>query len=47
MVSLADLTPPQRLHVMLSGRYSIRNAEVFDEAAGRFVNADEITEGAQ
>jgi hypothetical protein len=42
MVSIADLSPRQKLYVMESGRYSIRNAEVFDDVTGRFVNVDEI-----
>lgn len=42
MVSIADLSPRQKLYVMGSDRYSIRNAEVFDDVTGRFVNVDEI-----
>jgi len=42
MVSVADLSPRQKLYVMDSGRYSIRNAKIFDDVIGRFVNVDEI-----
>lgn len=44
MVELSDLTPKQRSHVMDSDRYSIRDARVHDDVAGRFVAADEIVE---
>lgn len=42
MVVIADLSHRQRLHVMLSDRYSIRNTQVFDEATERFISADDI-----
>lgn len=42
MVIITDIPQKQRLHVMDSYRYSVRNAEVFDEVARRFITADDI-----
>ena len=44
MVNIARLSDRQKLHVLGSDRYSIRNTEVFDEVMGRYVNIDEIGE---
>lgn len=44
MVKLSDLTPKQRLHVMDSDRYSIRDTQVHDDVTGRFVTVDDIVD---
>lgn len=42
MVTIADIPQKQRLHVMGSGRYSVRHAHVFDEITNRLITADDI-----
>ena len=45
MVTLTGLSDRQKICVMGSDRYSIRDTEVFDEVMDRFVDIDEIGEG--
>ena len=44
MVRIIDIAYKQSLHVIESDRYSIRNAQIHDDVAGRFVTVDEIAE---
>lgn len=44
MVRIIDITYKQSLHVIESDRYSIRNAQIHDDVAGRFVTMDDVNE---
>ena len=44
MVSITEIPYMQHLHVMGSERYSIRDTQIHDDVAGRFVTADDIAE---
>ena len=44
MVCITDLPQKYRLHVLGSDRYSIRDTQIHDHVAGRFVTVDDIVE---
>lgn len=42
MVGITEIPHRQWLHVMGSDRYSVRNAQIYDDVSGRFVETDDI-----